>query len=265
MATSRPAAKVPGGGTIPAAVRPRWKGRQVAALGLGALVLAILVLSTLVVALDYVEPSSIQGLTEAAKNLQLLGGAGLLLIEEGGVPLPVPGDVIVMFGANNAHGRWGDLAAVFGLLELSVLVGSSILFAIASRFGRRLAESQVGEAVHLTRDRLLRAERWIDRWGVWAVFFGRHVPGGRVAMTVVAATFGLRYRSFAIAVACSTAIWLAIFMTLGVAFGPHVASLARAHRSTSFLIPAGVIALSLGYLGYRLIKVNLAARARTRA
>lgn len=265
MATSRPAAKVPGGGAIPERVRPRSKAGQLAALGLGALLLAILVLSVLAVVLEYIEPGSTRALTEAAENAQLLGGAGLLLIEEGGVPLPVPGDVIVMFSAHNARGQWGELAAVFGLLELSVLVGSGFLYAIASRYGRRLAEGRAGEVIHLTPDRLRRAERWIGRWGVWAVFFGRHVPGGRVAMTVVAATFGLPYRAFLLAVACSTAIWLVLFMTMGVVLGPHVADLARAHRTTSFLVPLGLIVLFSAYVGYRLVKVSWGREAGRRA
>jgi len=44
-------------------------------------------------------------------------------------------------------------------------------------------------SLHLTPQRLERAEGWFVRWGAWALIFGRHIFGLRVPLTVAAGTY----------------------------------------------------------------------------
>jgi len=164
-----------------------------------------------------------------------LPGFGLLYLEESGVPLPAPGDVFVMYvGIRVPHHLAAWVAAWLGLV-LAVVLGATNLYLISRRWGRRLAQSSVAEYVHLSHERLMKAEVWFKRYGVLAIIFGRHIPGFRIPITVACGVFGIPYRVFAPCVAISTAIWAGVVLTLGVVYGPHLEELLRAHTSLYFV------------------------------
>jgi len=172
-----------------------------------------------------------------------LGGFALLYIEESGVPLPAPGDVFVMFvGAHVPGNLVSWIAAWLGLIGVVVL-GATNLFFISRRFGRRIAEGRFAQVVHLSPERLERAEKWFHRYGVVAIIFGRHIPGFRVPITVAAGVLRISYPLFAGSVAVSTAIWAGIVMVIGINFGPRMEAFLRLHRETYWLWAAVVLVM----------------------
>jgi membrane protein DedA with SNARE-associated domain len=141
----------------------------------------------------------------------------LLYTEESGIPLPVPGDFYVAFmGRLYGHSLATLLAAWLGIIAV-VVAGSTNLYWIARRWGPAMLR-----VVHLNERRLEKARGWFDRWGVWAIIFGRHIPGFRIAVTVIAATMGVPYRVFVPSVAVSTAIWAAVGLWLGATVGEAI-------------------------------------------
>lgn len=172
-----------------------------------------------------------------------LGGYVLLYIEESGIPLPAPGDVFVMFvGAHIPHTVWSFVLAWLGLV-VAVTLGATNLFLLSRRFGPRLAHSGVADYVHLSPERLEKAEKWFQKYGVLAIIFGRHIPGFRVPITVAAGTLNVPYRIFAPSVAVSTAIWAGVMLTVGVTMGPRLAVLLQAHRQIYFIWAAIVVVM----------------------
>ncbi|MHB8612416.1 MAG: DedA family protein [Candidatus Dormibacteraceae bacterium] len=172
-----------------------------------------------------------------------LASYGLLYIEESGIPLPAPGDVFVMYvGAHVPRNLASWVSAWLGLVIIVVL-GATNLFFISRKFGRRLAESRYAEAVHLSPERLLKAEAWFQRYGVLAIIFGRHVPGFRVPITVAAGALKVSYSVFAASVAVSTAIWAGVVMVIGVNFGPRMEAFLHVHRFTYFIWGAVVLVM----------------------
>ena len=172
-----------------------------------------------------------------------LGSYGLLYLEESGVPLPAPGDVYVMYvGAHVPRHVASWLIAWFGLIAV-VVAGATNLFFISRRYGRRLAEGRFAHLVHLSPERLERAERWFDRYGVLAIIFGRHIPGFRVPITIASGVFKISYPVFAASVAVSTAIWAGIVMVIGVNFGPRMEAYLRLHREMLWLWAAVVVVM----------------------
>jgi membrane protein DedA with SNARE-associated domain len=182
---------------------------------------------------------------------------GLLYAEESGVPMPMPGDVFVMYvGHHTAQNLLTLLSAWLGLIALVVL-GASNLYWISQRWGRSIVEHRLAKLLHLTPTKIDQAERWFARWGVWTLVFGRHVPGLRVPLTVAAGIFRVRYRVFIASVAVSTAVWAGFFMTLGALFGGRIGHLLSLHRSGYVILPAVVM---LAFCAYLLILLRRTAR-----
>jgi len=144
----------------------------------------------------------------------------LLYLEESGIPLPVPGDFYVAFmGRLYGHSVSGWLAAWLGIIAV-VVAGSSNLYWLSRRWGPALLRHPLAtRMLHLNARRLEKMRRWFDRWGAWAIIFGRHIPGFRIAITVIAATMGVPYRVFVPSVALSTAIWAGVGLWLGATVG----------------------------------------------
>ncbi len=176
----------------------------------------------------------------------------LVLIEEAGVPLPISGDLLIMYSAARAGPNpytWLALALAF---EVAVLLGSSTLYVVSRRLGPRLLYSPVGAALRLTPERIERAQGWVKRWGIWAIVLGRLVPGFRVAVTVVAGSLELEYRVFVTGVTIAAAVWITLFMALGLLVGPAAERLLAAHQNWSLLLVAVVALGALLYVGGRL-------------
>jgi membrane protein DedA with SNARE-associated domain len=79
----------------------------------------------------------------------VLAGFVLILIEEAGVPVPVPGDFLML--GLGVHARQGRVPLWQALLvmELATVLGSSILYLLALRAGRDLVY-RYGRYIHLT-------------------------------------------------------------------------------------------------------------------
>lgn len=242
---------------IPAAAgtrRRRWP------LVLAGVLLAALVL--LVVA--YLEGDLPEEFGDLAGRINFSGftsallrryGAGaslaLLYLEESGIPMPVPGDVFVLYLGQGARGSPLRLFLSWLGVILVVVAGSSNLYLLARRFGSRLLAGNLGTAMHLSPRKLAQAEIWFHRWGIFAIVFGRHIPGLRVPITVVAGTLEVNYPIFAGGVAASTAIWAGFWIFVGARFGSTFTTFMGNHRWTHLVVVV-VVVLLVGYLGVRL-------------
>lgn len=178
------------------------------------------------------------------------GSLTLLYVEESGVPLPVPGDVYVIYLGHLAAGYWPHLVGYWLAIIGVVVAGSTNLYWISRRWGIRLIEHPLARVFHLEPARLQKAKAWFDRWGVLAMIFGRHIPGFRVPLTVVAGTLKFPYRLFVPSVAVSTAIWAGIFLLVGDKLG---GAIARFSGRNTWIYAVGTVLLlgAIGFLAWR--------------
>lgn len=187
------------------------------------------------------ELSDIAGLGHrAVASFGAPGALALLYIEESGIPLPVPGDAYVIFLGSLATGsllKW--IAAWLGII-VAVVGGASNLYVVSRRWGHRLVEHRLAHVLHLDRGRLGRVEGWFGRWGAFAIIFGRHVPGFRIPVTVLAGIFEVPYRVFAPSVAVSTAIWAGVWLYVGARYGRAAMRLVTGHPAIYIVLVAAI-------------------------
>lgn len=169
-----------------------------------------------------------------------LAGFLLVYVEESGVPLFISGDAFLLYVGHRLPQNVPALTAAWLGMILAVVLGASNLYLFARRYGRRLLGCRTAGLLHLTPDRMLRAEATFQRWGPWALIVGRHIPGLRLPLTVVAGILELDYRVFAISVAVSSAAWTAAFLTLGAVFGD---GFVRSLMSTPLLYALALVAI----------------------
>lgn len=227
---------------------------------IGAVLGVVVLLSVTEAITDFFGVSLDAGLVaQTIVNRPVLFAVPLVAIEEAGLPLPISGDLLITYSASRVPRSPYDWLALGIAFEAAALTGSTFLYFVSRRWGSQILRGALGRALHLNPERIDRAERWFKRWGIWAVIFGRQVPGFRVAVTVVAASFGISYRRFIAGVAIAGAIWVTMFITIGVLVGQQAGQLLGAHQSTGLLIFGAAFVIGLVYL---LVRVGLQRTVR---
>lgn len=151
----------------------------------------------------------------------MLAGFLLVLIEEAGVPVPVPGDFLML--VLGVHARQGRVSLLQGLLtlEAATLIGGSILYFVALRAGRGLVY-RYGRYMHMTPERLDRAEKFLQKHGTVAIIVGRNTPGLRMATVIACGVFGVPFWKFLPSLAIGGGVYILVYTLLGFFFGPVV-------------------------------------------
>jgi membrane protein DedA with SNARE-associated domain len=144
----------------------------------------------------------------------------VVLLESMGVPLP--GEIVLVSAALLAASGVGSPVGVAIGASAGAIIGDSIGYLIGHRGGRPLLV-RLGRRFprHFGPDELERAERIFNRWGVWAVFFGRFVALLRILAGPLAGALRVPYRKFLAANASGGIIWATgttvVVYSLGVA------------------------------------------------
>jgi membrane protein DedA with SNARE-associated domain len=148
--------------------------------------------------------------------------------------LPVGGELVMLYaGALGAGAIAGQHATLFGAQlatgiesylilagagALGYLAGSLVGWAIGARGGRALIERH-GRLLHLSPQAFQRAERWFERFGDRAVFFGRLTPVVRSFISIPAGVFGSPLATYTALTLAGSLIWCLGFAGAGWALG----------------------------------------------
>lgn len=138
-----------------------------------------------------------------------------VLIEEAGIPIPVPGDSLVMLAGAKRHKTLGYSVGMILVSSLAVFIGCSILYFIIRLKGRPLLD-KYGKFIHLNEKRLAMLERWFARHGRLAIIFGRLIPGLRIPTTIMAGLSDVPYAEFATTAAIAAVVWSIVYFWIGL-------------------------------------------------
>lgn len=160
------------------------------------------------------------------------------------------GQSVTLFGHELESGLPAYLAiATAG--TLGYLVGSIFGWAVGDYLGRPWLERH-GRWLHLSAEKLDRAERWFDRWEEWAVFLGRLTPVMRSFISVPAGVFRARFGPYVWLTLLGSAIWCFGFAAAGWAAGASWERVNDAFHYVEYLIIAAIVATIAAVVWHRL-------------
>jgi membrane protein DedA with SNARE-associated domain len=183
--------------------------------------------------------------------------AGVVGTESLGVPLP--GEIVLVSAALMASRGYVDPVVVGMCAIAGAVIGDSIGYAIGRRGGKSLF-ARLGRTFpnHFGPGHLAQAERSFQRWGMWAVFFGRFVALLRIFAGPLAGALRMRYWKFLTANVLGGIAW-AGGTTAGVYYIGVVAEAWL--RKFSYLALIAALLLGIGSL----VVVRRRARSHTAA
>ena len=143
----------------------------------------------------------------------------VVAIEEAGVPLPAPTDVVIAFYGYRARGDFPELAQVVLVCALASTAGTLVPYFLARRFGPTVAH-RLASWIDIDPAQVDVWTERIHRLGFTAVVIGRLVPGARVIMSLIAGTARVPVYQFSPAVFVAASIYWTFWVTIGATLGP---------------------------------------------
>lgn len=114
---------------------------------------------------------------------------------------------------------------------------------------------------HLNGPRMLKAKEYLDKYGFWAVAFGRFIPFIRSFIPTISGMMHYRFRHFTVGNFVGVALWVSLGCGVGYFFGSI--PLVHDHFSLVILAMASCAVLAgLGMWGIKLIRQRILRKNR---
>lgn len=173
------------------------------------------------------------------------------------------GQQVDLLGTRISSHAWAYVAmALAG--TLGYVAGSLVGWSMGLYGGRPLLERR-GRWVHLTPQKLDRAERWFDRWDDLAVLLGRVTPVVRSFISIPAGILRMPLGRYAILTLIGSAVWAFALAGVGYGLGASYEGFHRDFRVVDYGIVAAIVALVAWLILRRRWSSRRTSRAEGRA
>lgn len=143
----------------------------------------------------------------------------LMAIESSVIPLPsevvVPPAAYFSLQANSSLDFW----VVILVATAGAYLGSVINYGLSMIIGRPIiyafADSKVGHFLHLSKEKMERAELYFQKKGSISIFFGRLLPAVRHLISIPAGLSRMNFGTFSLFTIIGAGIWNVILAGLG--------------------------------------------------
>jgi membrane protein DedA with SNARE-associated domain len=176
---------------------------------------------------------------------------------------PAASELVMVYGGALASGALVHRFDVFGwhatgfAAYISVVVagvvgyqlGAIVGWWVGYRGGHPFLERH-GRWFHLTPQKLDRAERWFQRWDVWAVLLGRITPVARSFVSIPAGVFESPFARYNLFTLIGNAVWCLALAAVGWALGSSWDTFHEDFRWVEYAVVAGIV-VAVSYLVLR--------------
>ena len=187
-----------------------------------------------------------------------VASAGLLalfIVKESGIPLPVPGDLIVIgTGVAAARGDIDPLAAL-AFIVLASIIGGTIQYGLL----RSVARPAVLQLLKrfTSAERIERQAERLRRGGARSVAVARSTPGVRIVAIPASALAAIPPVAFVAGLSAGNALFIGAHFGLGYVLGESIVE--AVHAALGPIAVTAVVLAVIGGVGWLLL-----ARRRTR-
>jgi membrane protein DedA with SNARE-associated domain len=175
----------------------------------------------------------------------------VMLLKEIGVPLPVPGDLIMLSAAGQAAAGQLVLWQAFVAILIALVVGDWVQYTLVRGLGRPVLY-RFGRFIGLTPTRLDAASAKVDRSGVLGIALAMTTPGVRNVVVPACGLARMPNRTFLPGLVAGCAVFLTIHFVIGYLGLPVVSAAVHAVGVPALLL--FVLLAAIGFAGWIVIR-----------
>lgn len=168
----------------------------------------------------------------------------IILVKEIGVPVPIPGDLILIAAAGQAAAGRVSLWQAFAALLGALVLGACVQFVLIRSVGKPVLE-RLGRFIGLTPARLDAASARLGRGGATAVALGITTPGLRTVTVPACGLARMPLRVFLPGLVAGCAVFLALHFAIGYIGLPVVTA-----ALDKFSVPTLALFVALAAVGF---------------
>ncbi|MFI5269075.1 MAG: DedA family protein [Chloroflexota bacterium] len=200
--------------------------------------------------MPHVSPAA-HAIFDLMRQHDVLALSVLIFLEEMGIPLPLPGNFLLMYLGMQANHSRLNTVQIITVMTIASTLGSITLYCIAERVGRP-AMLRWGRYFGLEQKRVARIETWLGRYGSFTIAIGRLLPGLRTPTSAVGGIFDIPLRVFIPFTALAAFLWTVFWVVMGAFLGRqlHLARYASGSHLIGTFIIAGACLLVLPSIGF---------------
>lgn len=128
--------------------------------------------------------------------------------------LPIPAEIIIPPAAYWASQGKLNLIGVIVAATAGSWTGSAISYWVAWKLGRPIFE-RYGKFIHLSHNRLVKADEWFAAYGAGGVFVARLLPAVRHLISIPAGLFHMNFRKFSLVTIAGAGLFCAALAWFG--------------------------------------------------
>ena len=196
----------------------------------------------------------------AVELVPTLGLLGLLLVKEAGVPIPIPGDLLVLGAGIAAAGAGPAGLVVLAGILLAGFVGGSLQFVLVKGALRRPIVRMLGRA-GVPESRLEQLAGWLRRRGTSGVAVARATPGLRIGAIAASGLAALPFTSFLAGLVAGNSVFVGAHFALGYIVGRPALAVLTGSGGLLFAGGAVVALAAVGAIGWAALRSRRAGLA----
>ncbi len=177
-----------------------------------------------------------------------------------GILTPIPSPVFLPFAGLLASEGVMILPLVILIGTAGATLGSLGAYSIGLWLGRPFLLRR-GKLLGIGEDQLDVADRWFQRYGIWAIFLGNAMTGIRSIISFPAGLTRMPLKAFIPFTFLGALVWTTVLVTLGFFLGEAVFAFAESIESFDYLILGGLGIALLSFFIYRRWKKRKSSRA----
>ena len=180
------------------------------------------------------------------EDVALVGLIGLILIKELGVPLPMPGDLLIIGAGAYLAGDLPIAGVALAAILVAGYIGASVQFFL---FGTALRRPLLAglERLGIGAARLDSLSDRFRSYGIKAVALTRMTPGVRIAVVPAAALAAIPYAVFLPGVVIGNGVFVTAHFAAGFLFGAYAREIIQ--RVTNPMVIVVIVLVVLAIVG----------------
>jgi membrane protein DedA with SNARE-associated domain len=192
--------------------------------------------------------------------LAIVGLAGLILLKEAGVPLPIPGDLVIIGAGASLAGDLPAAGVVLAVILVAGFVGASIQFFLFRSTLRRPLLAAL-ERLGVSGARLQSLSDRFRSFGARAVAVTRMTPGVRIAVIPAAALAAIPYSVFLPGIIVGNGVFVFAHFGAGYLLGAYARDVIQRVSDPRVLLVVVLAVLAVG--GLIVLRRRAIAQRRT--
>ncbi len=132
----------------------------------------------------------------------------------GGIGLPFPEDATLLLSGVLAGQKVIDPFFAILVIYCGLLLTDFFLYLVGKKYGRKVVEHKRFHRI-ISPENLTKIEGKFKTWGLWAIFFGRHIIGLRAQLFLVAGVMRIPAVRFLIVDAVSALFTISLWGGIG--------------------------------------------------